>query len=125
MKVAADAGNPVVVINTDLELEAGAYYTVYAVGSLTEDSIKPLVVVDNPRRIATAAQIRVINGSSLAGPVDIYLTANSDISAATAAQNNVPFKADSGYNQLLAGHCDTYRPQNSNHWSCSSYIRFQ
>ncbi|WP_233280353.1 DUF4397 domain-containing protein [Rheinheimera mangrovi] len=103
VKVAADADNSVVVINADLELEADAYYTVHAVGSLTEDSIEPLVVVDNPRRIATAAQIRVIHGSSLAGPVDVYLTANSDISTATAALSNVAFKADSGYIQVPAG----------------------
>ena len=103
VKVAADADNSVVVIDADLELDAGAYYTVHAVGSLTEDSIEPLVVVDNPRRVATAAQIRVIHGSSLAGPVDVYLTANSDISAATAALSNVPFKADSGYIQVPAG----------------------
>ncbi|EGM76049.1 hypothetical protein Rhein_3766 [Rheinheimera sp. A13L] len=103
VKVAADADNSVVVIDADLELEAGVYYTVHAVGSLTEGSIEPLVVMDNPRRIATAAQIRVIHGSSLAGPVDVYLTANSDISAATAALSNVPFKADSGYIQVAAG----------------------
>ena len=103
VKVAADADNSVVVIDANLELDAGAYYTVHAVGSLTQDSIEPLVVVDNPRRIATAAQIRVIHGSSLAGPVDVYLTANSNISAATAALSNVPFKADSGYIQVPAG----------------------
>ncbi|MDF3124344.1 DUF4397 domain-containing protein [Rheinheimera sp. 1928-s] len=103
VKVAADADNSVVVINADLELESGAYYTVHAVGSLTEESIEPLVVMDHPRRIATAAQIRVIHGSSLAGPVDVYLTANSDISAAAAALSNVPFKADSGYIQVPAG----------------------
>ncbi len=103
VKVAADADNSVVVINADLELEAGVYYTVHAVGSLTENSIEPLVVEDKPRRIATAAQIRVIHGSSLAGPVDVYLTATSDISAATAALSNVPFKADSGYIQVPAG----------------------
>ncbi|WP_233078171.1 DUF4397 domain-containing protein [Rheinheimera soli] len=103
VKVAADADNSVVVIDADLELESGAYYTVHAVGSLTEESIEPLVVMDHPRRIATAAQIRVIHGSSLAGPVDVYLTANSDISAATAALSNVPFKADSGYVQVPAG----------------------
>jgi hypothetical protein len=103
VKVAADADNSVVVIDADLPLNAGSYYTVHAVGSLTEGSIEPLVVEDNPRRIATAAQIRVIHGSSLAGPVDIYLTAGSDISAATAALSNVPFKADSGYVQVPAG----------------------
>jgi len=103
VKVAADADNSVVVIDADLQLNAGSYYTVHAVGSLTEGSIEPLVVEDIPRRIATAAQIRVIHGSSLAGPVDIYLTAGSDISAATAALSNVPFKADSGYVQVPAG----------------------
>jgi hypothetical protein len=103
VKVAADADNSVVVIDADLELEAGVYYTVHAVGSLTQDSIEPLVVMDAPRRIATAAQIRVIHGSSLAGPVDVYLTANSDISAATAALSNVAFKADSGYIQVPSG----------------------
>lgn len=103
VKVAADADNSVVVIDADLELEAGVYYTVHAVGSLTQDSIEPLVVMDNPRRIATAAQIRVIHGSGLAGPVDVYLTANSDISAATAALSNVAFKADSGYIQVPSG----------------------
>lgn len=103
VKVAADADNSVVVINADLKLEAGAYYTVHAIGSLNQNSIEPLVVMDNPRRIATAAQLRVIHGSSLAGPVDVYLTANSDISAATAALRNVPFKADSGYIQVPAG----------------------
>lgn len=103
LKVAADADNSVVVINENLQLQAGAYYTVHAVGSLSKNSIEPLVVMDQPRRIATAAQLRVIHGSSLAGAVDIYLTANSDISAATAALSNVPFKADSGYVQVPAG----------------------
>lgn len=103
VKVAADADNAVVVIDADLELAAGAFYTVHAVGALTENSIEALVVGDQPRRIATAAQIRVIHGSSLAGAVDIYLTANSDISSATAALTNVAFKADSGYIQVPAG----------------------
>ncbi len=76
VKVAADADNSVVVINADLELEAGVYYTVHAVGSLTENSIEPLVVEDKPRRIATAAQIRVIHGSSLAGPVRCVFNCN-------------------------------------------------
>lgn len=103
VKVAADADNSVVVINADLKLDAGTYYTVHAVGSLTNNSVEALVVEDQPRRIATAAQIRVIHGSSLAGPVDVYLTANSDISGASAALTNVPFKADSGYIQVPAG----------------------
>lgn len=103
VQVAADADNSVVVIDANLNLAAGAYYTVHAVGSLAKGSIEPLVVEDKPRRIATAAQIRVIHGSSLAGPVDVYLTAASDISTATAALSNVPFKADSGYIQVPAG----------------------
>lgn len=103
VKVAAAADNSIVVINEDLELEAGAFYSVLAVGALGENSIEPLVLADTPRRIATEAQVRIVHGSTLAGPVDIYVTATNDISEATPAFSNVPFKAETGYVSLNAG----------------------
>lgn len=103
VKVAAAADNSVVVINADLTLNAGSFYTVLATGSLGQNTITPLVLADMPRRIATAAQIRLIHGSTLAGNVDIYVTANSDISAASPAFSNVPFKAETGYVALTPG----------------------
>jgi len=103
VKVAAAADNSVVVINADLNLAAGSFYTVLATGSLEGNTISPLVLADNPRRIATAAQIRLVHGSTLAGNVDIYVTANADISAASPAFSNVPFKAETGYVALTPG----------------------
>ncbi|WP_372626678.1 DUF4397 domain-containing protein [Arsukibacterium sp.] len=103
VKVAADADNSVVVIDADLTLEAGAFYSVLAVGSLGEDSIEALVLADTPRRVATEAQVRIVHGSTLAGNVDIYVTATEDISATDPAFADVPFKAETGYVSLAAG----------------------
>jgi len=103
VKVAADADNSVVVIDADLTLEAGAFYSVLAVGSLGEASIEPLVLADMPRRIATEAQVRIVHGSTLAGEVDIYVTATEDITEATPAFAAVPFKAETDYVSLAAG----------------------
>lgn len=103
VKVAAAADNSVVVINNDLTLEAGKFYSVLAVGSLGNNTIEPLVLSDNPRRVATEARVRIVHGSTLAGPVDIYVTATNDISTATPAFRNLPFKAETGYVRLAAG----------------------
>ncbi|GGW50105.1 DUF4397 domain-containing protein [Alishewanella tabrizica] len=103
VKVAAAADNSVVVIDADLTLEKGAFYSVLAVGSLGQNSIEPLVLSDMPRRIATEAQVRIVHGSTLAGPVDIYVTPTSDISTATPAFAAVTFKQETGYVSLNAG----------------------
>ncbi|MDP5141421.1 DUF4397 domain-containing protein [Rheinheimera baltica] len=103
VKVAADADNSVVVIDADLTLMPGAFYSVLAVGSLGENSIEPLVLADMPRRIATEAQVRIVHGSTLAGNVDIYVTATEDITDAAPAFAAVPFKAETGYVSLAAG----------------------
>lgn len=103
VKVAAAADNSTVVIDANLALEKGAFYSVLAVGALGDNSIEPLVLDDIPRRIATEAQVRIVHGSTLAGPVDIYVTATNDISAATPAFAAVEFKQETGYVSLNAG----------------------
>ncbi|MDP2713839.1 DUF4397 domain-containing protein [Rheinheimera sp.] len=103
VKVAADADNSVVVIDADLTLDAGAFYSVLAVGSLGEDTVEPLVLTDMPRRVATEAKVRIVHGSTLAGNVDIYVTADGDIAEASPAFADVAFKAETGYVPLAAG----------------------
>lgn len=102
--VAADADNSVVVIDAaEVTLEQGMSYSAYAVGSLTDSDISPLIVMESPRRIATAAKLNVAHTSYSAGNVDIYLTATDDISDATPALSDVPFMATSGALSITAG----------------------
>lgn len=101
VKVAA-AGTQTTVINADLPLANGANYTVIALDTLAK--ISPLVLADKPRPIATEAQLRAIHGSSLAGLVDVYVTApGASINGVNAAIKNFAFKADSGYLGLPPG----------------------
>lgn len=102
-KVAASADNSVVVIDANLALTAGSFNTVVATGLLAANSIKPWVLADTPRRIATAAQVRIGHASAATGNVDIYVTASRDISAATPAFRNVAFLNETGYVALLPG----------------------
>lgn len=102
--VAADADNSVVVIDAaPVTLTQGASYSVLAVGSLSGSDIAPLVVMEDRRRVATEAKLNIIHASFSAGNVDIYLTPDSDITAATPALSNVPFKATSGSLSVPAG----------------------
>lgn len=108
LRVAAAADNSVVVINdATVNLNKGSHYSVLAVGELTQSSINPAVLQDMPRRVATAAQVRVIHASPAAGNVDIYVTATSDISAVEPNFAAVPFTnpqlAETGYVALAAG----------------------
>lgn len=90
------------VIDADLSLDAGQVYTVIAAGLLAE--IEPLVLIDDPRAIATEARVRLVHGSPSAGPVDIYVTAPGiDIAGIAPAFSSVPFKGDTGYVALAAG----------------------
>lgn len=88
------AGTDVTVIEADLPLDNAAQYSVLAVGELTNDTITAAVIQDFNRRIATAAQVRIVHASPAAGPVDIYVTATDDISDATPAFAGVDFNAE-------------------------------
>jgi Domain of unknown function (DUF4397) len=101
----APTGTQTAVISADLSLVAGTRYTVLAVDKVAK--IAPLVLSDDPRRIATAAKLRLVHASPTAGPVDIYVTAQgAGIASATPLLTNVPFKASTGFLQVKPGTYD-------------------
>ncbi len=100
---AADTMNAV--IDADLTLENAGIYSVLAVN--TVNSIEPLVLVDMPRPVATEAKLRAIHGSTLAGEVDLYITApGADITGTAPTVSGFVFKADTGYVSLMPGDYD-------------------
>lgn len=105
--VAAAGGDPVVIDDAALTLAESQRVSVYAVGALGDSSLTLAVVEDDARRIATEAQVQLVHASPSAGPVDIYVTATSDISEATPAFADVPFDAaalvSTGYVSLVPG----------------------
>ena len=101
------AGNPgaVAIGPVDLPLEAGVRYSVLAVGPLAE--IEPLILSDDPRRVATNAKVRIVHASPTAQDVDIYVTAvGADINNESPTLTSVPFKANTGYLNFAAGDYD-------------------
>lgn len=101
------AGNPgaIAIGPVDLDLAAGERYSVLAVGSLA--TIEPLILVDDPRRVATNAKVRIVHASPTAADVDIYVTAvGADINDEQPTLESVSFKANTGYLALPAGDYD-------------------
>ncbi len=102
LKVTPVGNNGVIAINADATLAAGNTYSIYAVGPLA--AIEPLILTDDPRRVATQARVRIVHGSPSAGNVDLYVQApGTALTNATAAFTNVAFKGDTGYVDLDAG----------------------
>lgn len=62
------------VIDADVTVADGTYYTVAATGLLADDDIQPVVLVDDLATVATMAKIRFVHASPDAPPVDITLT---------------------------------------------------
>ena len=103
------AGNPgaIAIGPVDLDLTAGVRYSVFAVGELA--AIEPLILTDDPRRVATNAKVRIVHASPTAADVDIYVTAvGADISAETPTLENVAFLENSAADCGGGMHCDSY-----------------
>ncbi|MFQ3249353.1 MAG: hypothetical protein ACI9O6_001161 [Glaciecola sp.] len=104
--VAVDADNSVVAIDdAPITLQDGVFYTAFANSKL--DSIGLDLVVDMPRPVATAAKVRIFHASPDAMAVDIYVTADGDISSASpnwaAVEFTTPMLSETGYVELAAG----------------------
>ncbi|MCC5793489.1 MAG: DUF4397 domain-containing protein [Chromatiales bacterium] len=115
IKVVDNASQSLTAIEFEPSLEAGVFYTVIAAGLLDEvgfpenDGIAELVLVDDNRRIATEARVRIVHGSTAAGPVDIYvLPGGTPLEGASPAFAGVEFRQQTGYVSLEPGFWDVF-----------------
>ena len=104
--VAVDGAESTIAIDdAAITVESGLFYTAFANSDLA--SIGLDFVVDEPRPIATAAKVRIFHASPDASSVDIYVTADGDISAVSPNFAGVtfttPMLTETGYVELPAG----------------------
>ncbi len=96
-------GTSTTVINADVALMSGQYYTVMATGLVA--AIQPLVLTDdyvNPA--AGNVKVRLVHAAASAPTVDIYVTApGADISGIAPTLAGVPFRGYSDYLEVPAG----------------------
>lgn len=102
VKVVDSATQGVIALTFSATLDAGGEYTVLATDFLA--SIQELVLIDDNRRVATEAKVRIVHGSPSAGPVDIYVEApGTDITQSTPAFSDVEIRQSTGYVSLAPG----------------------
>jgi hypothetical protein len=90
----------------DLDLAPGIRHDVVAVGNAVDMTIEPLILTDDPRRVATEAKVRIVHGASnpAAALVDIYVTAvGAGIADVDPTLPNIAYKANTGFLGLPAG----------------------
>jgi hypothetical protein len=106
--VGVNGSDPVVVVDAltlAASLAATTTYTAMAIGDLDDgnDNVELFVVADETRRVLTEAKLRAIHASTLAGNVDIYVSADASPSADDTIISNVPYKGDTGLLALSPG----------------------
>ncbi len=125
LSVAASADNSLVVIDApNTQLDAGAATSIYAVGKLnavSDNTIEPLVIVEDLRSVALYSKLRVVHASPTAaglGLVDIHASVDGNYSADTVVLSGLDFKDNALLNVpegnyyfavILAGD-DSYTP---------------
>ena len=89
----------------DLDLAPGIRHDVVAVGSAVGGTLEPLILTDDPRRVATEAKVRIVHGASnpAAALVDIYVTAVGAGIDVDPTLPGVAYKANTGFLGLPAG----------------------
>lgn len=91
--VASTANNATVVINdATINLEAGQHYTAIANNQLSNIDLD--LAVDNVRRVATNAKIRLFHAASTTGDVDIYITPDGNIADVEPGITDIPYLTD-------------------------------
>ncbi|WP_371195874.1 DUF4397 domain-containing protein [Glaciecola sp. SC05] len=106
LDVKADADNSIVAIDdAAVSLVAGVRYTALANNTLAMADLD--LIVDDGRRLATAAQVRIFHASQATGAVDIYVSSDGEIANIEPAFSGVAYSTDmlaeTGYVQLAAG----------------------
>jgi hypothetical protein len=96
-------GTSTSVINADVAVMSGTYYTVMATGLVA--AIQPLVLTDDYTNPAAGnVKVRLVHAAASAPTVDIYVTApGADISGLAPTLTGVPFRGYSDYLEVPAG----------------------
>ncbi|QFT11073.1 DUF4397 domain-containing protein [Vibrio sp. THAF190c] len=106
--VAVNGSSPVSIVSAlglTASLAANTTYTALAIGNLGDglSNDELYVVEDDVRRIATEAKLRAIHASTLAGIVDIYVSADATPSSDDVILEDIPYKGDSGLLPVMPG----------------------
>jgi len=108
-KVVDTATQTVTALDFDADLEPGVAYTVIANDVLA--NITEVILIDDNRRVATEAKLRLVHGSPTAGPVDIYLLAPGVLPSDTGIEPDfagVELGMETGFVSVAAGTYDIY-----------------
>jgi hypothetical protein len=98
------APGTVVVIDASPVLQIGVAHSIIATGLFANLPLAGVLLQDSNRRIATEAKLRIVNASTIAGTVDVYVLApGTAVDSETPINARVAFQTPSLYLPLAAG----------------------